>query len=205
MVMILDGGHHMASALLYGERHPSTTSYVRNMAAAASDILLDSARDWMGKIDSVYQAVDQSVIMQNLRAAQRKLGTLWRDDIIMPLWDIADFQHAQYTMRRWIMAEPETRTLFHKNAIEGFADNYVDTDPGRIGQQQYDYRRATNGLVMFNEEGGWTANTYFEDLRGDDRELTIQEMADIQTTWESLRRHLKRKKDDPTSPFNAQM
>ncbi len=141
--------------------------------------------------------------MQLARQLGKKVESMWKTDDIRPLTMIQDIQNATMLMQRWIMACPEVRTLYHNQGCEGYTGSYVDVDPGLVGDQHYDYRRAMDGLVVFDDQGDWSATTYFDELRDGDRDLLLDEQIDIQTTWEAMRYHVTRNKDDPTSMTGA--
>ena len=66
-----------------------------------------------------------------------------------------------------------------------------------------------NGVVEeFVDEDGedsWRVTSWCEDLLPDDRELDIVEQNDILNTWEAVEAILKRKKEDPTSRWGADL
>jgi hypothetical protein len=55
------------------------------------------------------------------------------------------------------------------------------------------------------EEGEWVATTYYEDLPPGTGELEFLDQVDILRTWEQMRIHLMRRKEDPTSRWNSSL
>ena len=114
-------------------------------------------------------------------------------------------------MQRYLMAEPTTRQMYIDQRCDGYSDTYVDVDPGTIGPAHYDYRRATDGLLMdsptpdANGDYGWTAVTYMEELLPDDVELTLSEQVDIQYSWQWLKAIMAEGEQDPVSRYNADL
>lgn len=205
MAQILTGGPLEFNASVFGRPHPGTMQFLSNYSASITQNLTDAGRRWMDTMKETFRWMDESEAARLARAVQRKIQGLWETDEIRPLFSIGQLQNPGPTMQRWLMAEPTTRGMFHKQLVDGYSESYVDIWGNVQGSMHYDYRRATDGLVMETEEGGWVATTYVEELLPDDRDLMLDEQADIQTAWESLRHHLKQKKDDPTSPWNSSL
>lgn len=195
-----DGGF---DALAYGETHPNVAQFISNQAGQLSASISDAGRGFMDYVGGLVDRVTQSEISQRALALASKARTMFDADDVRTLSSIDQFQQAKSTMRRWIMAYPGLRTLYHQQRVEGYGDSYVDMEPDRIGAQHYDYRRATDGLVEVDEVGDWSSTTYFEDLRDGDRDLTLTEQVDIALTWEMAERHLAQRCGDPTSQDNA--
>jgi len=128
---------------------------------------------------------------------------LFDSDTIRPLHTLEEFQHAKARMRRYVMANPELRSMFHKQRIEGYGSSYEDLEPDRIGANHYDYRRVMDGVVEIDESGDWSSTTYFDELRDGDRDLLLSEQVNISLTWEMAEYHLARKCGDMTSQQNA--
>ena len=104
-----------------------------------------------------------------------------------------------------IMAEPTLRRMYHQQQVDGYSENYVDVQPGKVGEDHYDYRRVTNGVFMQDEDGEWSAKTYYEDLLEGSGEFDFLEQVDILRTWEQMRIQLAKRKDDPTSRWNSSL
>lgn len=196
----------MFDALAFSVPHPGTVQFIADQASRFSSNLNQAGQAFVQAVHGVFEWVDQSKAMQLARMVGKKVEGLWQQDIIRPLIDIPSLQTATLTMQRWVMACPDIRALYHTQECEGYVGSYVDMDPGKIGEQHYDYRRAVDGLVMFDEESDdWQATTYFEDLREGDRDLLLDEQVDIQSTWAAIRAHVKARKDDPTSLSGASL
>lgn len=151
---------------------------------------------------NAFDSFNSSDALRLARAATRGVMNVWNVDTIRPLNTMGEFQWAGPNMQRWIMAEPTVREMYHDGAVEGYDGSYYDMQPNAIGENHYDYRRVMNGIVELDGDD-WKYTTYLEDLEGDDRELDIDEQADILLCWENLRSHIEDKGDDPTSRWNS--
>jgi hypothetical protein len=205
MATLIEGGQDFFDALAFGMPHQGTINFLNDHLATASTNLSQSAANYFATIGDAFARVDFNKTAHIVRMAHRKVKSIWQNDDIRPLYALAELQHAQPQMQRWIMAEPTTRSLFHKQQIDGYSDTYVDMQPGKVGVQHYDYRRAMNGLVVETESGGWTATTFMDQLLPNDRALTLGEQIDVQDTWNAMRERIKRKKEDPTSKYGQNM
>lgn len=199
-----DGGF---DALAYGEAHPNVARFIDEQAGRLNNAISDAGRQFMGYVGGLVDRVSNAEITQRIQALTSKAASMWDRDAICTLTTLFDFQQAKSKMRRWVMAEPTVRKLYHQQRVEGYDDGqnpqYIDVEPDRIGTAHYDYRRATDGLVVFDDDGEWSSTTYFEELREGDRDLTLSEQVHISLTWERLREHLDRASFDPTSLTNA--
>lgn len=209
MATFLNGGTATFDAMIYGDQHQGTTELLRQQFSNVGHHLSDAARRFMDSAQAQFEQLSQGYAAQLLRAAGRAINSFWIPDQIQILNSIGQIQYAPHQMRRWIMAEESLRKLYHQGRVEGYGEDYIDLDPGKVGAAHYDYRRATNGLVQIDQEPdddgnyGFQAITYFEALRADDRELELVEQADIQATWKALRPMLTSGSEDPTSKYGA--
>lgn len=204
MATMVEGGADLFDALAFGMPQPGVYDFLAQRAQQYSSSLTHTGSEFVQNIKSYYNAVNESEAARIAREAMRKVGSIWNTDIIRPLVEIHDFQNAGLQMQRWVMAEPTTRQMYIAQQCEGYSESYIDVEPGRVGAMHYDYRRATEGLVLETDDG-WYATTYIEDLREGDRTLTLDEKGDIQTAWDSLRAHIKERKGDPTSRFGGKL
>lgn len=195
-----DGGF---DALAYGEPHPNVTRFIGEQVGRLNTSISNAGRGFMDYVGGLVERVTRSEISQRAQALASKVGTMFDSDTVRPLWALNEFQQAKSKMRRWVMANPEIRTLYHQQRVEGYGEAYVDLDPDRIGESHYDYRRATDGLVMFDSDDGLISTTYFEELRDGDEDLTVSQQANISLTWAMAEHHLAMKCGDPTSQDNA--
>lgn len=195
-----DGGF---DALAYGGTHPNVIRFIDEQAGRLSSSISDAGRGFMDYVGGLVDRVSRSEIGQRVQALASKAGTLFDTDTIRPLESICAFQHAKSQMRRWTMANPALREMYHKQRIEGYDGLYVDVEPDRIGADHYDYRRATDGFVQFDDNDDWYSTTYMDELKDGDRDLTLSEQVNISLSWEMAEYHLARKCGDPTSPQNA--
>ena len=153
----------------------------------------------MTNLASVYDFVNYDQLNAMSYALNQKVEGIWERNNIRALFELAELQTADPFNQRFIMACPEVRELYHSQQCNGYHGTYFDAQPGAIGFQHYDYRRATDELVIFTKDS-WEATTYYEDLHPDDRNLLLPEKTDIQLMWESARYFVKRGKNDLTSP-----
>lgn len=211
MAQIIEGGSLMFDSLAYGRQHPGTVQFLASQFEQATNFLTNAGQQFMTGARDFYERLAGSNAARMLRAAGRSIRSMWQLDEIRALQTVGDFQQAPLAMQRWIMAEPTVRQYFLDQRCDGYSDTYIDIDPGKVGPDHYDYRRATDGLVFIDEkpdehgEFGWHATTYMEELLPDDVELTLEEQLDIHQTWQWVKSLMKQGNEDPTSRFNADL
>lgn len=193
------------TASLFGAPVRELVDYMGQLHDRASHYLNDRAREWTQAAGDVFQKADYSNIMRKAKKTMRELQDVIETDHIRPLTSVELLQDAPHSMRRWIMAEPSLRRLYHEGGCEGYGDFYVDVQPGAVGADHYDYRRARDGVVEVEENGNWHAESYIETLRDGDDAIDTDDQFDIDLTWIAVRRAVEVRRDDPTSLFNASL
>lgn len=201
MAHIHEGGSAMFDALVYARPHENTLQFLQHHNQQFFSNLNDAGRQFVDAARAFYDQMGLAYGADQLRALGRTVAGMWQTDEIRVLRTLEEFQNAPPVMRRWIMAEPTVRALYHQQRVDGYTNHYVDYFTQDVGEDHYDYRMAMNGVVVEDEEGnGWKVRTYYEDLIQGDQKLSMIERSDIQTTWEHLRDFIAMTKDDPTSP-----
>lgn len=208
MATIIEGGAATFDATVLGAQHPGTIAFIRQQFNTFTHHVGDAARSFIEETKELFESLNNDNALQLLRSARRALDSIWLPNEIQPLYNIGQVQHAPDAMVRWIMADVETRQMYHQGRIEGYGERYVDLQPGKVGEDHYDYRRVMNGVVVVDKESdgdgdyGWQTTTYFERLRPDDRELELVEQQDILRTYALLAK-LRENSEDYTSPYGA--
>lgn len=204
MSAFIMGGDDAFDMLAFGEPHPDTIEYLTECNERVATTISEASRRFRDSVSDMYRAFDASNTARLARAVTRKIANIWSDDVIKPLLNIGEIQHARVTMQRYIMAQPDVRERYHQQRCDGYSDSYVDDSPKVIGTGHYDYRRVTHG-VCFKHPGSdvMQSITYYEGLRSGDRNLHISEQAEILNTWDAVKELLDEGNEDPTSKFNA--
>lgn len=202
MATIISGDSRTFNDLLYEPPHPSTLDYIKSSVDRSFSNIINTGTDFMQESRRIYEEFVDSDAMSRVSAVKRSMSTLWDTDCIRHLDTIGDLQWAKPVMRRWIMAEPTVRQMYHDDELEGYYGVYKDAFMDRVGADHYDYRRVTNGIVMDTPDGESYYTTYIEELIPGDRELELEEQVDILKTWYSVTEKLKGRRD-PTSRWNA--
>ena len=198
MIGAYGGGQDDFRALVYGERNVNTLNYLQNQVSNIGNYISDATRNFFANTREIYDRYNGEEVLRSTRAALRKAGSIFQSDIIREMTEIGEIQNAPPIMRRFIMAEPTVRMMYHDQRIAGFDDGYVDVDPKDVGEDHYDYRRATNGFIPHDSKSD-TVVVYFDDLRDGDRELELEEQIAIHDTWSTVKHLLKVMDRDPTS------
>lgn len=209
MARILDGGVDSFNALVRAENSDSARQYFQNqvehLRGSMSNAIGSVSNTLVEKALGVYERINSSEALRYARAVSRQMVSVWDQDVIRPLRSTGELQTAKLQMQRWIMAQPDIRQRYHEQRCDGYSDQYVDLHEGKVGEQHYDYRRATNSLVLEDAEGNEFSTTYFEELVEGDRELDLMEQNDIMVSWEQVKIALKANSEDPTSRWNARL
>lgn len=204
MATFVEGGDALFTSLAYAPPDPYSQQFVAAQMDAPTSNLNEMGRRFYSDVKDVYNRISGSHAMRIARAASRKVASLWGMDEVRSLQTTGELQHAPLKMQRWIMAQPKVRGWFYQQRLEGYESSYVDVHEGDVGEEHYDYRRVMNGVVVENDDG-WSATTYYDELIEGDIELSFEEQNDILNTWEWVASYLKPGNEDPTSKWNSEL
>ena len=189
--------------LIYGEKDPRTLNYLENQINSFSNVVTTAGNQFFDDVRSMYEKVNGSEALRVARAAIRQAKAFFNEDVIRPLSNIGDIQTAGLKMQRWIMAEPTLRGMYNQQLVDGYSNTYLDLYSNTVADTHYDYRRVMDGVIKTDEDGTDCIEHYFESLVDGDRDLDIDEVADIQGTWETVRALLNSDDRDPTSVWDS--
>ena len=199
-MQVVTGGEAEFNGLIYGDKHPGTLNFLQDqLSSGFSNTLSDLGKQMYSTLGGLFEKFNGTLAMQLIKSARRKIGGIYDQDVIRPLWDIVDIQQATLTMQRWVMAQPDIRKLYHQQRCEGFGNTYIDMHPGKIGDFHYDYRLVMNGIMTETDDGHDKITYYYDEENVDDVQLDMSQRADILTTWDAIKYHLDHCDIDPTS------
>jgi hypothetical protein len=197
MAEVVYGDNSFFKSAVYGTQDFKALEFLSNQYNNISSFATNASMEFFNTAKNLYDRLSGSTAIRMARQASEVMGTLYQADEIHMLKTLVSLQLAKHTMQRWIMANPVVRQLYHDQKIDGYSNTYVDMHPNDIGESHYDYRRATNGL-MVEVEDKLLCTTYPDELM-DEKELTIEEQLDIKISWDTIEKELSKGKEDPTS------
>jgi hypothetical protein len=204
MALLIDGDAMSFRAAAYGRPNEATVSFLQQQFNDPSRALNLANVNFLERSRGIFEENYGEAAMARLEAVRRNLQRTWDDDDIRPLHSIEELQAAKPRMQRWVMANPFVRNLFKQGRVFGYGDSYLDHKRQGVAADHYDYRLATNGFATFNDEDGWAATTYMEDLLPGDERPTFNEQIDIFDTWCHTEHHLLVGRRDVTSQEDSE-
>lgn len=183
-----------------GHLDNATTSWLADRSSALRESIGTAASGWFDKAKSFVHIIDTSSAIQALRNITVKKDNSWNTNNIYQCDTIESLQTANVVQQRYIMAEPRLRDLYLNNSVEGYADTYTNYHGSAIGEQHYDYRRVTDGMMMETKDENFVVNSFYEEIPEGDFELTLHQKVDILRTWNMVNVALDANEMDPTSP-----
>lgn len=198
------GSPATASAALFGRATNATKAYVaesiNKFMSYASGIPLTVSHAIMEK----HQELINIGLSRKVEALRHKLNGMWEDDCIRPLHSVGAIQQAPDVMVRWIMANERLRGYYHDGRVEGYGERYIDREPGRIGNQQYDYRRVMDGGVVIDKNNRATYANYYEEHIDNDVVLNVIERNIMRVAYDIIDDSIEEgNQDDPSSGWNG--
>lgn len=192
-------------ALVYGKPHPSTLQFMQNSIANVTQTVSAASQAFYQKAQDVYEFFNGHEAMRRARAAVNKAGHAFTADDVRYLQSLASIQNAKPQMTRFIMSEPVVRQMWLDQQIEGYDGQYLDTEPGCIGDTHTEYARTMQGMIVDGDDGVSHYSLYYGLEHPDELELDIEEQVDIMNTWDRVRHYLDRGEQDPTSVWGSML
>ena len=203
-INVVHSSPEMFNMSLFPEPSPASMAYVHNQLSNFSQSLTDVGRRFMENTRYIHDQIQNSEAMRMARAAVRSAKSWFHPNDVRPLETLEELRSAQPLMQRYIMAQPDLRQRYHRQQVDGYADTYVDIEPGLVGKDHYDWRRVMGGAIVEhldeNGEDTWTATMYCDELHPEDRELDFHEKHIIRSAWDLVKMALDSEKD-PTDIF----
>lgn len=182
----------------YPQHTQKAQNWFQSNMYAGIDHLTEKGKQFIQSCRSIYDDITNVARLASIRQAIQIADVRSQPNAIYAIHSYNDLVDASFIMRRFVMADLAIREAFQKQRIDGYSENYVDMDPDKIGRDQYDYRLATDGMVIAEEtDERATATIYTEEYRGLDHKLSVEEKVSIAVTQEAARLSL-RSGYDPT-------
>lgn len=205
MANFIQGDGLTFDALIYGSGNRSAQNFISGMNQQFNNrVHQDVMPMFQNLMGTVFEAVDVSKGLENLKALGYKLSGMMNPHQVSILDTLLEMQQANLGMQRWAMASPDIRKIYQSGLISGYDGTYVDLTPSDIGESHYDYRRATCGIVMDRPDGKMEAWQFFDDGPVED-DLAFSDQVDIICTWNNMKAVLDLGVDDPTSAHGGKL
>lgn len=190
----------MYDRLAYPQHDNASRSWFQSTLfnEAHSYKLNEMGKKFVAQCRSIYDSISDSVRLAGINHAIKLLDRVADRDEIYEIDSYDGLVDASPIMRRFIMAAEDIRLAFQKQRIDGYGDNYVDTEPGAVGNDHYDFRLVNQGMLRVPMDGdNAVVSEYCEELNVGDRHLSVHEKDDILTS-QSLASYYLSKGFDPT-------
>jgi hypothetical protein len=206
MASVIYGGERELNLYTAGEPHPSMLQYMREQADYLGQYIQQTGSTFAQNVLNAYNSFYSDDALRHARAGLSRVKSYFQGDKIRDLESIYDIQQASPIMQRYLMSQPDLREMYNQGRCYGYEGSYRDPSPGMIRDQDYNYRRVMNSMLVQTPatealpDGGWKFVTYIEELMEGDRELDIMEQVPIMRTWDRIRYSLAHSVIDPSSP-----
>lgn len=167
--------------MLYGDRSNFLTTYLQNQMQQLTPAFNAMGQKLYDSLMTSYNYVTDKLTQYSIRNELSSVGIQYLDNYYQELLDWTALQNANVTMQRWVMSHPTLRQHYIDQNLDGYSDTYVNISGKNVGKEDYNYRRAMNGVMT---DDGYSL--YFEDLMPGDRELDHYEKDIIQNTFSAI-------------------
>lgn len=175
---------------IYGDNTHVISNYLMQQIQAMPQAFNNFASKVYNAMMTSYNYVNDAMTKHRLIGTLQQSGIEVVDNYIYALTTVEQLQHANPTMQRWIMCHPGVRELYLKQNIDGYSDTYRNVFGRGLGIEDYNYRRATDGVLQDNGVESYIHH-HHDELYPGDRELDHHEKMAILSTHDLIDHVLK--------------
>lgn len=172
--------------LLYGDKSPIISNYLYNQLQQIPRAFNAFGERIYNTIISSYNYINDKLIQAGIMNQITQSGVNILDNPYIELLSFKQLQEANVTMQRWIMSNPNVRRLYLDQNIDGYSSTYKNISGNTIGEDDYNYRRVMDGVLVSNDDDYWKISYYLDELLPGDKELTHYEKTKIINTWNAI-------------------
>lgn len=183
--MVLNISEPGADLLMYGNKAPILTNYLMNQMQNIKPAFNEFSNKIYTSLQNSFNFVNDKMIQYGLMNQLANQGVQILDNYFVDLMSFQDLQNANVTMQRWVMAHPDIRQLYINQDIDGYSETYKNVFGKNTGENDYNYRRVMDGVLVDNEDG-FVIRNYLEDLLPGDKELDHYEKVRVLHTYDTI-------------------
>lgn len=159
-------------------------------------------REYIDRFDDRSRSLDLDLLARRAMAVNRMSRSAFRDDMIMELIEVGDFQHASRVMQDYLLSDRRIGYLARNQRIEAWRrplEDIVDEMDSRFNPM---YRSMTDGMMQVSEED--SRDMVVENFLCDDdhEQLNYHEQSAIAYSRERILAIFNEGLEDPTSRLN---
>lgn len=158
--------------------------------------------EYMDRFDDRSRSLDLDLLSRRAMAINRMSRSAFRDDMIMDLYEIGDFQHASKRMQDYLLADRRISYLARHQRIEAWQRPLEDIVDDICARHNPHYRAMTHGMMQVSAEDkrDMVVTNY---LCNDDHEkLDYHEKTAIMMARDRILEIFNEGLEDPTSTMN---
>lgn len=159
-------------------------------------------REYMDRFDDRSRSLDLDLLSRRAMAVNRMSRSAFRDDMIMDLLEVGDFQHASKRMQDYLLADRRISYLARHQRIEAWQRPLEDIVDDIYARHNPHYRAMTNGMMQVSVEDSrdMVVTNYLCD--DDHEKLDYHEKTAIMMARDRILEIFNEGLEDPTSTMN---
>jgi len=185
MGMVLNISEPALDYVLYGNKSNFFSNYITQQLQQIKPTFNEFSNRIYQTLQNSYDFINNKLTQYGIVNQLANSGLQVMDNYIMPLMSFTELQQANLTMQRWIICHPEVKQLYVNQDIDGYSESYKNIFGKEVGEEDYNYRRATDGLLTSTDDY-WVVKHYIDDLLPGDRELENFEKFAISHTHDTI-------------------
>ena len=167
--------------MLYGDRSNFLSTYLQNQLNNIGPAFNAMGERLYNAVLNSYNFVTDKLTQYGIRNELASTGIQYLDNYYVELTSWQALNDANVTMQRFIMSHPTVRQLYLDQNLDGYSNTYTNVFGKGVGEEDYNYRIATDGVLM---DDGY--KHYYEDLMPGDRKLDHYEKDILQNTFSAI-------------------
>ena len=186
MGMVINVSEPAMDLLLYGDKSNLISNYLMQQMQNIQPAFNEFSNRIYQSIQNSYNFVNDKLTQYGLYNQIKQSGVNVLDNYYEELLSFQQLQNANFTMQRWVMAHPEIKQLYVNQDIDGYSETYKNVFDKGVGENDYNYRRVMDGVIVSNDDDHWVVKHHLEDLLYGDKELDHTEKVKILTTYDAM-------------------
>lgn len=172
--------------LIYGDKSHILSNYLYNQLQQIPKVFNEFGERVYNTIFNSYNYINDKLTQYAIMNQITQNGVNIIDNPFVELLSFKQLQEANITMQRWIMANPNIRKLYLNQNIDGYSSTYKNITGNTIGENDYNYRRVMDSILVSTDDDYWRVTNYLDELLPNDRELNHYEKTKIISTWNAI-------------------
>lgn len=195
-ISTFQGGRQAFNALVYAPSDPTLLDRLNSSFNSAISSTAALSDRFVSSMKSIYDMYSSAEAIATSKQLMYEVGHHMHDNVIRP-YSYDNLGTANSLMQQYIMVYPDLSKLHKRDMCYGYADTYINPEPGVYGEDTHMYKAVMDGMLLSNVEQDAIKHYSTSHIVG--KELDFLDKTSILMTWDAVALSLMNE-CDPTDP-----